>query len=59
MLRECTRTLPMTSLNWAHFEEGAIINKTCGFVLMLMPLMMMRHIDLILMETFGTTAFDH
>ena len=53
MPRECTQTLPITSLNLADFEEGAIINKTCGFVLMLTHLMMMRHIDLMLMETLA------
>ena len=54
MLRESTQTFPITSLYLARFEEGAINNKTCGFVLMLTPLMMMkRHIDLMLMETLA------
>ena len=53
MLRGSTQTLPMTSLNLGPIDDGALLNKTSGSVVMLTRLKIMRYINLTLMETLA------
>lgn len=53
MLRGSTQTLPITTLYLGPIGDGAILNKTCGSILMLTRSRIMRYTDLILIETLA------
>ena len=57
MLRESTQTLPMTILNLGPIDDGAILNKTSGSVVVQTRLKIMRYINQRCGD-LSTTAFE-